>query len=79
MAITEESVVDQITVLEDGQIQVRRSDRVLRDGVVIASVPHRHVVVPGADLTSEDARVKKIGEVEHTSAVITAYEESLLS
>ena len=79
MAMTEESVVDQITVLEDGQIQVRRSDRVLRDGVVIASVPHRHVVVPGDDLTAENDRVRKIGEVEHTAGVIAAYRESLLA
>ena len=28
----ERSIIDQITVLEDGQIQVRRADKVLLDG-----------------------------------------------
>ena len=36
MAITESSTIDQITVLDDGQVLVRRADRVLRDGVELA-------------------------------------------
>jgi hypothetical protein len=47
MALTKESVIDQITVLEDGQIQVRRADKLKEDGVEIAKAYHRHVVVPG--------------------------------
>jgi hypothetical protein len=73
MALTEQSVIDQITILEDGQIQVRRADKVLKDGVEIASTYHRHVVVPGADVTREDTRVSKIAKATHTPAVIAAY------
>ena len=50
-----------------------------RDGVEISRTYHRHVVAPGADLSGEDARVKKIAEVEHTSAVITAYNDLIAS
>ena len=42
--ITEESVIDQIMVLEDGQIQVRQANKVLRDGVEISRTFHRHEV-----------------------------------
>ena len=55
--ITELSVVDKIEILEDGQIQVRRADKVLRDGVEIAKTYHRHVLAPGDDLTNQDPRV----------------------
>ena len=62
MAITELSVIDKIEVLEDGQIQVRRADKVLRDGVEIAKTYHRHVLSPGNDLTNEDPKVIAIAK-----------------
>jgi len=71
--LTESSVIDQITVLEDGQLQIRRADRVFRDGIEISQVYHRHVVIPGADLTREDPRVRSIGRAVHTEAVVNAY------
>jgi urease accessory protein UreE len=55
--ISELSIIDKIEVLEDGQIQVRRADKVLRDGVEIAKTYHRHVLAPGDDLTGQDAKV----------------------
>ena len=75
--LTEETVVDQITVLEDGQLQVRRATKVLRDGVEIAKTYHRHVVAPGADLSKEDARVQLVGQVLHTPEVVAIYEAAL--
>tara|TARA_R110000824_G_C15021094_1_gene658379 strand:+ start:577 stop:837 length:261 start_codon:yes stop_codon:yes gene_type:complete len=79
MALTERKEIDQITVLVDGQIQVREATVIDKDGVEISRTFHRHVVAPGADLSGEDARVKKIAEVEHTSAVITAYNDLIAS
>ena len=79
MALTERKEMDQITVLVDGQIQVREATVIDKDGVEISRTFHRHVVAPGADLSGEDARVKKIAEVEHTSAVITAYNDLIAS
>ncbi len=76
MALTEETVVDQITVLEDGQIQVRSATRILRDGEKISETFHRHVVSPGDDLNLEDARVKQVGTVMHTAAVVTAFDDA---
>jgi hypothetical protein len=60
MALTKETVVDKIEVLESNAIQVRSAIRVLEDGQVLSTSYHRHVVQPGDDLTSEDAKVQAI-------------------
>ena len=73
MALTEDTIVDSIDVLPDGQIQVRRANRVFRDGVEISKSYHRHVVLPGHDLSLEDPRVTAIGATVHTEEVIAAY------
>jgi len=73
MAITEASTVDQITILDDGQVLVRRADKVLRDGVEIAKTYHRHVIEPGQSLTVEDARVRLVCQAVHTQAVVDAF------
>lgn len=77
MAYTELSVIDKIEILEDGQIQVRRADRVLKDGVEISKTYHRHCLVPGNDLTNEDARVIAIAQATWTPEVIKTYKDSL--
>ena len=66
---TEDTTVDRIeaqwlpaaTATEDSPaiparwvVSVRRSDRVLRDGVVISATPHRHVIERDDPLTGED-------------------------
>jgi len=71
--LTEDTIIDQITVLADGQIMVRRANLIFRDGVEIAKEYHRHVLAPGADTTKEDSRVQMITAVVHTPAVIAAY------
>ena len=73
MALTEDTIVDSIDVLPSGVIQVRKANRVFRDGVEISKSYHRHVVSPGDDLALEDSRVAEIGAVVHTAEVITAY------
>tara|TARA_Y100001951_G_C11269395_1_gene257721 strand:+ start:321 stop:572 length:252 start_codon:yes stop_codon:yes gene_type:complete len=73
MALTEDSVIDSIDVLLDGQIQVRRATRIFRDGVEISKAYHRHVVSPGEDLSLEDPRVATIGAAVHTPEVIAAF------
>lgn len=75
--ITEEVVIDQITILEDGQIQVRRDDRVLQDGVIIAHNYHRHVIAPGQPIAGEDVRVRRISAVVHTPEVVRAYRDAI--
>lgn len=62
MKLTEDSLIDKIEVLADNQIQIRRVDRVLRDGVVVGEAYHRSTLSPGDDLAGVDARVAKIAK-----------------
>ena len=66
--------VDLIEVVENGSIQVRTKTAIKEDGVEISSKFHRHVVVPGADVSGEDAKVQAIAASVHTPAVISAYQ-----
>ena len=77
MALTKEIIVDKIEVLEMGQVQVRTATKVLEDGAVLSSSFHRHVLVPGDDLTEQDARVSAIATATWTAEVVTAYEEMI--
>ena len=60
MALTEKSIIDQITVDDRSNINVRRADQILRDGEVISQNYHRHVLTPGDDLTDQADNVKVI-------------------
>jgi len=73
MALEKVIVVDLIEVVENGTLQVRTKTAIKEDGVEISSSFQRHVVVPGADYSAEDARVKAICAAMHTPEVIAAY------
>ena len=60
MALTKQTVVDKIEVLESSAIQVRSGVRVLEVGEVLSSSYHRHVLQPGDDLSGEDPKVVAI-------------------
>jgi hypothetical protein len=73
MSLEKITSVDLIEVVENGSIQVRTKTAIKEDGVEISSKFHRHVVVPGADVSSEDAKVQAIAASIHTADVISAY------
>ena len=86
MALTKETVVDKIEVLEMGQVQVRTATRVLEDGVVLSSSYHRHVLAPSiksgdtwadTDISGETAKVQAICNATWTAEVKTAYQEMI--
>ena len=74
MAFEKVISVDLIEVVENGSIQVRTKTAIKEDGVEISSKFHRHVVVPGADYSAEDAKVKAIAVAIHTPEVIATYQ-----
>jgi hypothetical protein len=76
MAFTKENEY-KVEVLPNRALQVRRSDIVKEDGVVVGTQYHRHVVVPGDDVTSEPTVVQLIAGVLHDSAAVAAYEASI--
>ena len=84
MALTKETVVDKIEVLEAGHIQVRTAIRVLEDSVQLSQSYHRHTLSPSTktdgswgdtDISAEDARVQAVATATWTAEVKTAYQE----
>jgi hypothetical protein len=84
MALTKETIVDKIEVLEMGQIQVRKAIRIKEDGTQLSQSYHRHVIVPSTkdsgswadtDISGEDARVQAVANATWTNSVKTAYQE----
>ena len=74
MALTEKTIVDKIELVENNSIQVRTANIIERDGTEIAKTYHRHVVVPGNDVTNEDPKVQAIANAIWTEEVIAAYQ-----
>lgn len=74
MALREETVVDRMEILEDGQIQVRYNRRVYDGNELLAEKYHREVHTPDADTTKiVHPRLKAIAETIWTADVISEY------
>ena len=74
MALTKEVAVDQITVTENGIVQVREATIITEDGKQISKTYHRHCVTPGQDYSAEEPRVQAICAAVHTAECIAAYQ-----
>lgn len=75
MALTEHTEYQSITILADGQINVRR-DRVIIDdttGEELGRRPHRFVLEPGQDTTPLPSRVRQICATVWTPAVVADF------
>ena len=86
MAITKETVVDKIEVLEMGQVQVRTATVIKEDGTELNRSFHRHVLAPrtksgdtwgDTDISGEDARVQAICNATWTDDVKKAYQDMM--
>ena len=77
MALTENKVIDQITVTENGIVLYREATRILKDGEQIAQTYHRTSLTPAQDLTGQPANVVAICNAAWTEAVISAYQAQL--
>ena len=80
MALTKTTINDKIEVINQGDwscVQVRTATIISEDDTEISRNFHRHVVMPNADLTAEDADVSAICTPVFTDAVKAAYAASL--
>lgn len=76
MALTKTTKNDKIEVINQGDwslVQVRTATIIAEDGVEISRSFHRHVVMPDADLSAEDADVAAIAGQVFTDAAKAAY------
>ena len=64
-------------ILPNQVIQIRTTTVVEEDGVELARNHHRHVVVPGDDVTGEVQEVQDIATALWTADVIAAYQASI--
>lgn len=74
MALTKRITVDRIEVLERGELQVRTATVVSEDGTELSRSFHRHVLVPGDDLTGQSDRVVAVANATWTPAVVADWE-----
>jgi hypothetical protein len=77
MALTKETVVDQITVTENGTVLVREVTRIMEDGTELSKTYHRTSFAPASDVSAQPPNVQAICNVVWTPEVITAYQAQL--
>jgi hypothetical protein len=77
MAIEKQTVVDQITVTENGIILYREATRIIEDGKELTKTYHRTSLTPGQDLTGQPAQVTAIANTVWTEEVVTKYQEMI--
>jgi hypothetical protein len=74
MAITENTSIDQIEVVNDWNIQVRQATIIERDGEFVSRTFHRWVLTPDSDISGQEQKVKDIANAAWTPEVRQAYE-----
>ena len=81
MAITQQTIVDQIEVTASNVIQIRFVNQFVDDSTTPPTVTptgfHRSTVAPGDDYSQEDAKVQAICAAVHTPEVIAEYQAQL--
>jgi hypothetical protein len=70
-----QTVVDRIEVMADQTVAVRYLVTVTEDEQPFSEQVKGNYFKPGDDYSSEDAKVKAICDIVHTSEVIAAYKE----
>lgn len=76
MTITKQTVVDQITVEENGTILYREATRIIEDGNLLTQTYHRTSLNPAQDLTGQPENVVAIAQAAWTPEIIAAYKAS---
>ena len=77
MSLTKETVVDQITVTENGIVLYREATRFMEDGKELSKTYHRSSLTPGQDLTGIPTNVAAICNAAWTAEVVAAYQALL--
>jgi len=74
MSLTKQTVVDQITVTENGIVLYREATRIMENDVQLSQTFHRTSLIPAQDLTGVPANVVAICNAAWTAEVIAAYQ-----
>ena len=74
MSLTKVTVIDQITIAENGIVLYREATKILENDVEISKQYHRTSLTPAQDLTGIPANVVAICNIVWTAEVIAAYQ-----
>jgi len=74
MSLTKTTIVDQVTVTENGIVLYREATKILEDGLEISKKYHRSSLTPAQDLTGFPSNVVAICNTVWTAEVIAAYQ-----
>ena len=74
MSLTKTTVVDQVTVTENGTVLYREATRIMEDGNELSKTYHRSSLAPAQDLTGVPANVVAICNTVWTAECIAAYQ-----
>ena len=77
MSLTKTTVIDSITVTENGIVLYREATRIMEDGNELSKTYHRSSLAPASDLTGVPDSVVAIANVAWTPEVIAAYQAQL--
>lgn len=74
MSLSKSTVVDQITVTENGIVLFREATRIMEDGVELSKTYHRSSLTPGQDVSNVPANVVAICNAAWTPEVVAAFQ-----
>ena len=78
MSLEKQRVQDQIEIVSKFKhIQIRYSDQIIEDGIVISSSYHRDMVSCGDDAKAIEHNVKAIADIYWTDEIKQSYQDSL--
>ena len=73
MALTKETIIDQITVNQFGVVMVREATTVTDDGEELGKKYHRYTFPPESDVSNMPTNVQAICQTVWTPEIIAAY------
>ena len=74
MSLTKQTIIDQITVTENGIVLYREATKIMEDGIELSKTYHRSSLTPAQDLTGVPANVVAICNTVWTAEVVAAYQ-----
>jgi predicted ThiF/HesA family dinucleotide-utilizing enzyme len=74
MSLTKSTIVDQVTVTENGIVLFREATKIMEDGVELSKTYHRSSLQPGQDISGIPENVQAICNAAWTPEVVAAFQ-----
>jgi hypothetical protein len=74
MALTENTSIDQIEIVQQWNVQVRQATIIERDGQFVSKTFHRWVLTPDMDISDQEQKIQDIANAAWTDEIKAAYE-----